>query len=101
MRYFCTADALCSLRPEAKFEMLYDDYDNLVWHTPEISIPTKEEVLQELQRLKDEEAKRQYQFDRLAAYPNFGEQMDILFHQGYDGWKAVIQEIKDKFPKPE
>ena len=38
--------------------------------------------------------------DRLYAYPSMEEQMDVLFHQGYDGWKAMIQAVKDKYPKP-
>jgi hypothetical protein len=37
---------------------------------------------------------------RKRAYPSFGEQFDILYHGGYDAWKAMIQQIKDEIPKP-
>jgi hypothetical protein len=37
---------------------------------------------------------------RKRAYPSFGEQFDILYHGGYDAWKATIQQIKDEIPKP-
>ena len=37
---------------------------------------------------------------RKRAYPSFGEQFDILYHGGYDVWKAMIQQIKDEIPKP-
>ena len=101
MRPFSIASAISSLCPDAKFEMLYDEYDNLIWHTPDISIPSKEEVLAELDRLKLEEEKKQYIYSRIREYPDFGSQMDILYHLGYDGWKDCIKSIKDKYPKPE
>lgn len=50
-----------------------------------------------------EEATRQatqYQRDRKAEYPSIEDQLDLLFHQGIDGWRAAIQAIKDKYPKP-
>jgi len=38
---------------------------------------------------------------RQEAYPSYGEQLDYIFHQGLDAWKAdIIQPIKDQFPKP-
>ena len=37
---------------------------------------------------------------RKEEYPSIEDQLDILYHQGYDAWKASIKEIKDKFPKP-
>jgi hypothetical protein len=44
--------------------------------------------------------KNQYKIDRQLAYPALPEQMDILYHQGFDAWKSIIKEIKDKYPKP-
>ena len=37
---------------------------------------------------------------RLAAYPTISEQLDNIFHNGLDVWRADIQAIKDEFPKP-
>jgi len=37
---------------------------------------------------------------RKRAYPSFGEQFDILYHGGYDAWRAMIKQIKDEIPKP-
>jgi len=42
----------------------------------------------------------QYKYDRAREYPSFADQFDILFHGGYDGWKALIQSVKNKYPKP-
>jgi rhodanese-related sulfurtransferase len=36
---------------------------------------------------------------RAAAYPSFAEQFDLLYHGGYDAWKAQIQAVKNKYPK--
>jgi hypothetical protein len=43
--------------------------------------------------------KKGYADARKAAYPSYAEQFDILFHQGYDAWKATIQDVKNKHPK--
>ncbi len=44
---------------------------------------------------------RTYQEKRLAAYPLLTDQLDDIFHNGIEGWKASIQEVKDRYPKPE
>jgi hypothetical protein len=40
-----------------------------------------------------------YKYLRAAEYPSITEQLDTLYHGGYDAWKAEIQAIKDKYPK--
>lgn len=40
-----------------------------------------------------------YKYQRAAEYPSFADQLDTLYHGGYDAWKAQIQAIKDKYPK--
>jgi len=40
-----------------------------------------------------------YQEKRLMEYPSFVDQFDLLYHGGYDAWKAAIQIVKDKYPK--
>jgi len=32
-------------------------------------------------------------------YPSFADQLDDIFHNGLDAWKATIQKTKDKYPK--
>lgn len=57
-------------------------------------------VQAEITRLQAEYAAKQYQRDRAAAYPSIPDQLDLLYHQGYDGWKAAIDQIKQEYPKP-
>lgn len=40
-----------------------------------------------------------YKIARSKEYPSITEQLDILYHQGYDGWKAQIDKVKNKYPK--
>ena len=40
-----------------------------------------------------------YTKKRASEYPSFADQFDLLYHGGYDAWKAVIQDIKTKYPK--
>lgn len=40
-----------------------------------------------------------YQEKRAKEYPSVIEQLDTLYHGGYDAWKATIQAVKDKYPK--
>jgi hypothetical protein len=42
----------------------------------------------------------QYARDREQAYPPMADQLDDIFHNGVDGWKATIQAVKDTYPKP-
>lgn len=41
-----------------------------------------------------------YKDERKAAYPSIEDQLDKIFHGGIDAWKADIQAIKDRYPKP-
>ena len=40
-----------------------------------------------------------YKDKRLAEYPSWNEQLDNIYHNGVDAWKAEIKKIKDKYPK--
>jgi len=41
----------------------------------------------------------QYKIDRAAEYPTIKDQLDDIYHNGIDGWKATIKKVKDKYPK--
>jgi len=42
---------------------------------------------------------QEYARSRKAEYPSIADQLDDIFHNGIDGWKATIQVTKDKYPK--
>jgi hypothetical protein len=41
-----------------------------------------------------------YKNQRATAYPSIADQLDTLYHGGYDAWKATITAVKEEFPKP-
>ena len=40
-----------------------------------------------------------YKSKRRAEYPSLEDQLDDIYHNGVDAWKATIKTIKDKYPK--
>ena len=40
-----------------------------------------------------------YKASRMEEYPPIEEQLDEIYHNGIDAWKATIKTIKDKYPK--
>ena len=41
-----------------------------------------------------------YKSQRKAEYPSVVDQLDDIYHNGIDAWKATIKATKDKYPKP-
>ena len=74
-------------------------YENIVWRD-ERTQPTEAEIQAEITRLQAEYDSKQYQRDRAEAYPPLEDQLDDIFHNGLEGWKANIQVVKDAHPKP-
>tara|TARA_R110002020_G_scaffold460733_1_gene679367 strand:- start:471 stop:752 length:282 start_codon:yes stop_codon:yes gene_type:complete len=53
----------------------------------------------ELTKLQTAYDSNQYQRNRAVEYPSIKDQLDDLYHNGIDGWKATIKTTKDKYPK--
>jgi hypothetical protein len=66
-------------------DVAYDADDNVVEYDPAL--------------IDAEIAKTEYQRQRAAEYPSFADQFDLLYHGGYDAWKAAIDAVKTKYPK--
>lgn len=93
---------LSILRPDSSWVLRGEElYENIIWKDKIQSKPTEEEVEAEIEKLKLEYQKTEYQRLRVKEYPSFAEQFDLLYHGGYDAWKESIDEIKTKYPKPE
>ena len=75
-------------------------YSNLIVHDGG-SKPTEKECtdgLAALQAAWDLE-NDSYKSKRRAEYPSIEDQLDDIYHNGVDAWKATIKTIKDKYPK--
>lgn len=90
-------DAILSLRPGAEWMLNGND---LTWLDQSQTQPTESEINAEMVRLEADYQAKQYQRNRAAEYPSFADQFDTLYHGGYDAWKAQIDAIKLKYPKP-
>jgi hypothetical protein len=93
-------DAIKSLRPNSSWRMVGNDFNNIEWFDDVNAKPSRAEVDAELARLQAEYDAKEYQRNRAAEYPSFAEQFDTLYHGGYDAWKATIDSVKAKYPKP-
>jgi len=101
MNIISLSNALQSLRPGSLWSIDGDTYEGLEWSDDnDLPPPTQQEVIKEAQRLQQEYENNQYQRDRAKEYPSIQDQLDALYHQGYDGWKAMVDEVKNKYPKP-
>lgn len=92
--------ALLSLRPGAEWTLDGDTYEGLNWLDQTQTKPSLEDITVEIARLTDLASSLEYQQLRKDAYPSFAEQFDTLYHGGYDAWRASVQVIKDRYPKP-
>ena len=75
-------------------------YANLIVHDGG-SKPTEKECTDGLKALQDawDLENDSYRSKRRAEYPDYATQLDDIYHNGIDGWKASIKAIKDKYPK--
>ena len=45
--------------------------------------------------------KENYKWARQKEYPNWGTQLDYIYHNGIDKWKTdIVDPVKNKYPKP-
>jgi len=90
-------DAIRALVPDA--EMVYSEEVVTQW-LDERTQPTDEEIAAKKTELETEYNNNAYQRNRAAEYPSIADQLDEIYHNGIDSWKAVIKTTKDKYPKP-
>ena len=75
-------------------------YANLIVHDGG-SKPTEKECTDGLKVLQDawDLENDSYKSKRRNEFPSVADQLDDIYHNGIDGWKATIKAIKDKYPK--
>ena len=73
-------------------------YANLVVHDGGAK-PSEADVNAGLKKLQDDFDAKDYCRKRQAEFPSLVDQLDDIYHNGIDGWKATIKTTKDKYPK--
>ena len=84
-------DALLSLKPNKEYTWVGKDYKDIQGD----DIPTEAEIDAEVERLNNG-----YQEKRRLEYPSVVDQLDQMYHFGFQAWKDEIQKVKEKYPKP-
>tara|TARA_R110002051_G_scaffold286247_1_gene348688 strand:+ start:172 stop:459 length:288 start_codon:yes stop_codon:yes gene_type:complete len=90
-------DAIKAIEPSAEISISNEDWDTIIWHN--ISPMDKDTVLAKQEELKTAYTNNAYQRNRKTEYPSIVDQLDDIYHNGIDAWKATIKAVKDKYPK--
>ena len=92
------SEAVFSLVPNAKLVIRGQSYEGLEWFDDRPK-PTEAEITAEMSRLQAEYDNNEYQRQRAQAYPSIADQLDTIYHEGIDAWKATIAAVKEQYPK--
>jgi len=82
------ANAVCTVKNE--------DIDDIEWTSTPIA---KADIQAKQAQLSTAYDNLDYARKRKAEYPSIEEQLDKIYNDGIDAWKAVIKVTKDKYPK--
>jgi len=88
------ANAILKIKPDAQVSIVGNDIDTctITWHDDNPTNITKEQIKTKISQIA-------YIKKREDEYPTIVDQLDNIYHNGIDGWKATIKTIKDKYPK--
>ncbi len=90
-------EAILAINPTAEVSVSDENWDTIIWHN--IEPLEKSVVLAKQADLQTAYSNNAYQRSRKVEYPSIVNQLDDLYHNGIDGWKASIKLVKDKYPK--
>jgi len=90
--------AILAINPSAQVSVNAEDLDQITWHGG-TEVISKSDIQAKQAELKTAYDAKEYQRKREKEYPSIPDQLDDLYHNGIDGWKATIKVTKDKYPK--
>ena len=95
--------AIMWICPQAKWH--FDggtDYEHIGWEDEFFPKPTEAELeTAHKYAVLSQETGYDYRLERKKQYPTPEAQLAMIYDLGLDGWKAQINAIKLKYPKPE
>jgi len=90
--------AILKINPKAQVSVNAEDYNQITWHNETTPI-SKEDILAKQAELQTAYDALDYSRKREKEYPSIANQLDDIYHNGIDAWKATIKVTKDKYPK--
>ena len=93
------ATSILAIKSDAQVSVVGEDINQITWHDGNPTNITNAQILAKQAELQADYDTKQYQRDRQKEYPSWQDQLDDIYHNGIDGWKATIKTTKDKYPK--
>lgn len=99
--------AILQINPNAEFTYKNDDINTIEWHNGTTPIP-KADIEAKMNEMANEPEQSNYAQQRRNAYPEIGDQLDMLWHsidqdaelkQKYFDFYQAIKSVKVKYPK--
>ena len=84
-------DAILAINPKAEVSIKNNDIKNINWVSGTTPISEAD--------IKAKMTSMEYIPKRQAEYPSMADQLDDIYNNGVDAWKATIKTVKDKYPK--
>ena len=85
---------------DVKLELVGSDISGIIWKDSREK-PADDVVLAKIAELQKEYENQQYARNRAEEYPDWGTQLDYIYHNGVDKWKTdIVDPVKKKYPKP-
>ena len=91
-------NSIRAINSEAVVAVEENNVDKITWLESTTPI-SKADILAKQKELQTAYDNNAYQRSRAEAYPSMADQLDDIYHNGVDAWKATIKTIKDKYPK--
>jgi len=83
------------------FEAIYKLNPSVVTIRSGVAYDANEQVVSyDLSAAEALVAANAYKEQRASAYPSIADQLDKIYHEGIDAWKADIAAVKQSYPKP-
>ena len=100
-------EAILKINPNAEVSVSGDDINTIVWENGTTPIP-KADIEAKMNEMANEPEQSNYVQQRRNAYPEIGDQLDMLWHsidqdaelkQKYFDFYQAIKSVKVKYPK--
>lgn len=89
-------ETILSIKSDAQVSVSGDDINTLEWHDNNPTGITNQQILAKQSELQ---ALENVYENRRNEYGSWQSQLDEIYHEGLDSWKARISSIKAKYPK--
>jgi len=101
-------DAILKIDPNAQVSVNAEDINQITWHDGNPNNITKADIEAKMNEMANEPEQSEYAQQRRNAYPEIGDQLDMLWHSidkdpqlksKYFDFYEAIKAVKVKYPK--